>query len=100
MQGVRRLPTIRLNGTDYFIDERLREFRAVWNPHHCIEFDSGAGLNMVCRTAIVHCPRCEQEFGVALAPAAIEEMVCPSCQTVVEFARMRPPRHRQNVDWR
>lgn len=29
----RRLPTTTINGKEYFIDERLKELRAVDNPH-------------------------------------------------------------------
>ncbi len=63
-QGVRRLPTVRLDGIDYFIDERLREFRAVRNCDRRIGFNSQMGVNMTQRTAIVGCRACGQEFGV------------------------------------
>jgi len=88
----RRLPIVRLDGVDYFIDERLQELRAVWNPHRRIEFHSPQGVAMLPRTGIVLCPVCGHEFGVLLAHAPGEEMVCPRCQTVVAFARLRFPR--------
>jgi len=33
------LPTIKLNGVDYFIDHRLKEFRMCNNPHRFFSFD-------------------------------------------------------------
>ena len=35
----RRLPTTIINGKEYFIDERLKQFRDVENPHDFIDFD-------------------------------------------------------------
>lgn len=37
--GVRMLPTIRLCGTQFFIDERLRQLRNVENPEHFFDLD-------------------------------------------------------------
>jgi len=39
----RRLPTIRYNGKEYFIDWRLKEFRSVEAPLEFIPFDSELG---------------------------------------------------------
>ena len=33
-----RLPTVEINGKEYFRDARLREYRAVDNPHESIKF--------------------------------------------------------------
>ena len=35
-----KLPTLKINGDDYFIDCRLKEFRKVDNPHERITFAS------------------------------------------------------------
>lgn len=88
----RRLPTVRLNGVDYFIDERLGEFRPVWNPHHRVEFNSAAGVAMLHRIAIVTCPDCGQELGVPLAPETGADLVCPTCLATIGLARLRPLR--------
>lgn len=38
-QGVRALPRVVIDGVEYFVDERLREFRRCDNPHERITFD-------------------------------------------------------------
>ena len=35
----RRLPIVEIDGKPYFQDDRLKEFRAVDNPHDRITFD-------------------------------------------------------------
>jgi hypothetical protein len=37
--GVRRLPSIVLCGTEFFIDERLRQLRSVENPAHFFDLE-------------------------------------------------------------
>ncbi len=39
----RRLPTTTYKGTEYFIDDRLREFRPIDRPFEPIPFDSDLG---------------------------------------------------------
>ena len=39
----KRLPTVRHNGEQYFIDWRLQEFRPVNRPFESIPFDSELG---------------------------------------------------------
>ncbi len=34
----RVLPTVHLNGRDYYIDDRLKELRNIHNPHDSIDF--------------------------------------------------------------
>lgn len=42
-----RLAIVRWQGTDYFMDERMRQFRDVDDPHHFVEFDSPEGKRML-----------------------------------------------------
>jgi hypothetical protein len=37
--GVRMLPIVTIKGKRYFVDERLREYRAVENPHDRIPME-------------------------------------------------------------
>jgi hypothetical protein len=37
--SVRMLPVVRINGVAYFLDVRLRQLRAVDNPHDWIDFE-------------------------------------------------------------
>ena len=37
--GVRMLPIVTIKGRQFFVDDRLREYRAVDNPHVRISFD-------------------------------------------------------------
>ena len=39
MPNVIKLPIIKMNGEQYFVDERLEELRNVLNPHDRIPFD-------------------------------------------------------------
>jgi hypothetical protein len=87
--GPRRLPIVEWEGVAYFIDERLRELRAVTNVHHRVEFGSATGRAMLRNTGIVTCARCGREFGIALRRLGAGGTVCPACQTPVELARPR-----------
>ena len=62
--GPRCLPVVHLQGTDYFVDERLRQFREVTNPHHYIDFDSETGKRMLGEFYVVKCPSCGLEVGI------------------------------------
>ena len=62
--GPRMLPAVHMHGTEYFIDERVRQFREVTNPHNFIDFDTTRGLNMLKRIRLVACPGCGQFVGV------------------------------------
>ena len=61
----RCLPVVNLHGTDHFVDERLRQFREVTNPHHNIEFDSETGKQMLREFYVVKCSVCALETGIA-----------------------------------
>lgn len=39
----RRLPTIEINGKTYYVDNRLRQYRNVENPHDFINMDEEGG---------------------------------------------------------
>ena len=41
--GPRQLPMVFLHGVYYYVDERLKQFREINNPHNFIAFDSEAG---------------------------------------------------------
>jgi len=43
----RMLPIIECDGRSWFVDERLGEFRDIWNPHRRVAFRSETGLVML-----------------------------------------------------
>jgi len=45
--GPRRLPIVQIDGINWFVDVRLRQFREVKNPHNFVDFDSEAGERMI-----------------------------------------------------
>jgi len=49
----RMLPTIECDGRSWFVDERLGEFRDIWNPHRRVVFRSEQGLVMLAVYALV-----------------------------------------------
>jgi hypothetical protein len=49
----RRLPVVRWRGVDYFVDDRLAEFRPVGKPYERTEFDSTEGRRMLVALSIV-----------------------------------------------
>ncbi len=63
--GPRWLPRVRLYGVEYFVDERLREFRDVTNPHDAIGFGSDRGRTMLREFFVVECRECGLEIGVS-----------------------------------
>lgn len=75
--GPRRLPTIQLQGVEYFVDERLGEFRQVDNPHQRIDFDTCEGWEYRGTFKIVSCPGCRQEVCISRLPG--DERPCPTC---------------------
>ena len=44
---LRMLPIIECDGRSWFVDERLGEFRDIWNPHRRVPFRSERGLVML-----------------------------------------------------
>lgn len=55
-----QLPIISLDGTDYYVDARLRQFREIMNPHNFVDFGTEAGRRMVSECAIFECYYCQQ----------------------------------------
>ena len=53
----RRLPTVNLDGVDYFVDHRLEQFRAVTNPHDFVDFDTDRGRQMLGQCVWLDCDR-------------------------------------------
>lgn len=64
--GPRWLPRVRLHGVEYFVDERLREFRDVTDPHRAIGFGSERGRMMLKEFFVVECQECGLEVGIAI----------------------------------
>ena len=58
--GPWRLPILKHDGTDYFVDMRLKQFREVSNPYNFIDFDSDIGIRMCAGITIIDCPYCGQ----------------------------------------
>ena len=44
--GPRRLPIAQLGGVFYYVDERLKQFREVTNPHNYVNFDTESGRKL------------------------------------------------------
>ena len=61
----RRLPVFNWQGVDFFVDERLRQFRETKNPHNFIDFDSEAGRKMLEDAVRVTCRPCRAETVVS-----------------------------------
>ena len=68
-----RLPVIRHCGIDYFVDTKLRQFRAVDNAEAFIEFDWPEGAERVRLHLTDRCGCC----GAATAPG---EACCGRCR--------------------
>ena len=67
-EGPRRLPTLRFEDGEYFIDNRLDEFRTVTPPVRRIEFirfESEKGLRMLKACVWRECTRCGRLVAVA-----------------------------------
>lgn len=76
--GPRRLPVLCLEGRGYFLDPRLRELRAVDNPHTRIDLRSPAGREAVQAWKAIECPKCEQ-LRVVRRDDPAEVVRCPRC---------------------
>lgn len=66
--GPRQLPTLRFGDGEYFIDNRLGEFRTVTPPIGHIEsvrFDSEEGLRMLGDCVWLECAQCGRTMVVA-----------------------------------
>lgn len=77
--GAWRLPILKYDGVDYFVDMRLKQFREVSNPHSFIDFDSDTGTHICAGFTILACPYCEQE---SIRPESTETnfLLCQRCK--------------------
>lgn len=84
-EGVRRLATLRFEGDEYFIDNRLREFRTVTPPMRMIEFirfESAKGRQMLACCGCLTCRHCGRTFAIDRRHASSETW-CPGCRQAV-----------------
>ena len=78
IQGPRRLPVVCFGQIEYFVDERLREFRRVNNPYRRVVFDSAKGIRMLRGFYVDVCRSCYQDVAIPRSSAAMRVM-CPVC---------------------
>ena len=82
--GVRRLPTLRFKGEQYFIDNRLREFRTATPPIRPVEFigfEEPRGMLMLIEACVwLRCSACNHRFAVARRSDE-HETWCPECRS-------------------
>ena len=67
-EGPRRLPTLQFENGEYFIDNRLDEFRTVTSPIRPIEFvrfESEKGLRMLDACVWQNCATCGRVMAVS-----------------------------------
>ena len=76
--GPRWLPRVRLHGVEYFVDERLREFRDVTDFNNALRFETERGEMMLDEFFVTKCPICALEIGVPMA-ACEDRIVCIRC---------------------
>ena len=93
--GGRRLPTVRFECDEYFIDNRLREFRSVTPPIRRVEFikfDEPCGRRMLLEACVwLRCSACKHRFAVARRSTE-HETWCPECRrwlVIPEAFRMK-----------
>ena len=81
--GPRCLPVVRLDGTAWFIDLRLRQFRETMNPHNYVDFDTVKGRQLCRQAAVVTCLRCGMSV---IVPGTIPDdgLRCARCGDVID----------------
>ena len=75
----RRLPTLRFEDSEYFIDNRLDEFRTVTPPIRPIEFvrfESEKGLQMLDECVWQDCAKCGRMMAVSRQSRESETWCC------------------------
>lgn len=76
--GPRWLPRVRLHGVEYFVDERIREFRDVTDFSNAVRFRTDRGEVMLNEFFVTECPVCALEIGVP-REACEDRIVCIRC---------------------
>jgi hypothetical protein len=86
----RCLPVVMLDGTAWFVDLRLRQFRETTNPHNYVDFDTVKGQRFCQQAGVVTCLRCGTSVIVS-GSVLDEDLRCVRCGRVVdvEGARVR-----------
>ena len=103
---VRRLPTLHFEEDEYFIDNRLREFRMVTPPIWMIDsisFDSTKGRQMLEHCVWLTCSECGRTFEVARR-STIDKTWCTQCRRMVVIPELfrasdRPATDHANPSW-
>ncbi len=85
--GPRWLPRVRLHGVEYFVDERLREFRDVTDFSNAVRFETERGEMMLSEFFVTECPVCALEIGVR-RNAYRDRIVCIRCHETFTAARV------------
>ena len=88
--GSRVLPVARLNGSAYFIDLRLRQFRETMNPGSYVDFDSVKGREMCEQAGVVTCLGCGLSVIVSFAFDG-EGLRCMRCGLVPPSCEQTQP---------
>ena len=81
-KGPRRLPTLWYEGVDYFIDNRLSQFRTVTPPIRMIDFigfEEDGGRRMLEQCGWLTCGECRWTFAVSRR-STFDETWCPECR--------------------
>ena len=75
-----------LDGITHIVDEKLREFRQVHNPHARVVFDSREGRRMLKSFYVDVCRKCRQEVAVRVDTTG-SHVACPVCGTAAAVNR-------------
>ena len=84
-QGPRSLPRLVYKGDEYFIDNRLSQFRTVTPPIRGIEFidfEGERGQRMLEQCGWLTCDMCRWTFAVSRR-STTDETSCPECRRKV-----------------
>lgn len=86
--AARSLPVVTLNGTAWFVDLRLRQFRETMNPHNYVDFDTVKGKRFCRQSGVVTCLRCGMSV---IVPGSVldEGLGCARCSGAVHMGADR-----------
>jgi hypothetical protein len=79
--GPRRLPIVFVGGNEYFVDQRLRQFRTVTPPVGPIEFisfESERGRQLLQETVAIPCDLCGA-YQLQPRRAILSDILCFDC---------------------